>query len=1390
MADYSADIYIPMDRRQALAAGETLPENSHGTALFADISGFTPLTEALTRSLGARQGAEELTRQLNRVYDALIAEVDRYHGSVIGFSGDAITCWFDGGPWLAVGCAQAMQQAMQAFNAVAIPNSPSVVALAVKTALATGPVRRWLVGDPQVHLLDALAGATLMRMSHAEHAAERGEIVIDTVTAEQLADHIQLIEWRTLEESGEQFAVIAGVDRPIAPQPWPILPAGALSDAQIRPWLLPPVYERLHDGLGEFLTELRPSVALFLRFSGIDYDRDPQADEKLNAYIYWVQSILARYGGSMIDLTIGDKGSYLYASFGAPLAYENDPQRAISAALDLCTIPATLGFIEPVQMGISRGTMRTGACGGRTRRTYAVLGDEVNLAARLMQNAAPGTVLVNQSVRLATRSIFEWSDLPALRVKGKSEPVAVARPLRELPDDAQADESRYATPLVGRDSELAALETFLQPIFSDAGNDDTAHFAGLCYLYGEAGMGKSRLIYEARQHVSQKQNRPDLNWFVCPAEQVLRQSLYPFKRFLQRYFADDFEYKFETLLTNLQSRASAEPLAGVLVETLARRRSFLGALIDQYWENSPYELADPKLRYENTASALRALILAESLCGPTVLNMEDAQWLDADSQQLLGTLLQEAATYPRYALAVLLVSRYRDDGLPFILTTAPPIPATIPTYSIDLNQLSASAIRAVAEAVFKPRHTQPISDALATFFREKTDGNPFFIEQLALDLQERGVLHVENGQLSAPQKALAELPAGINSLLVARLDRLVAHVKAIVQIASVVGVEFDLRVLAYIAADDLDLFAKVQSAEAEAIWSVRNEAAYLFRHALLRDAAYDMQIEERLRGWHSLTANAIEQIYADDLAAHAANLAYHFGRAGDHDQEYTYSRMAGDFAAARYANADALLYFNRALELTTTDAERYTIRFKREHLYDLQGDRGDQGHELTELEGLAEALADDGRRCEVALLRAPYAEFTGDYPAAASAARQAIQLAERIGDLESQAAGHYQLGRALSRQDDSAAALAESIQALALAQQVHIPLIEAKTLLVLGNLALNQGRPAEARAYFMDVLTIRQQIKDRQGEGLAHNNLGGVAWSQGDFVEATTRYSESLRLSIEVGDRRSQGIALANLGNLALSQGRYVAAGDYTRQALIINRATGDRRSEAISLNNLSEIALRLGDYGEAQITIDAARTLSEAIGDHTNVLYALIYQSWLDHGQGDDQAAYEHGQAVLALARDQKARSEEAHALSLMGRAALGLAQFAKAAELYNQALLIQRALGQSDWVMDSLAGLLDCALRQGTPITNAVQLVPMLDELLTYLEDNTLHENDDPMLVYLIVYQVLYTAVDDRASVWLDKANQVLQQQAALLGEAAPRFMTAVKSHQVITAAVQNQS
>ncbi len=1234
-------VYIPIDRRHALAQGKLLPERTAGAALFADISGFTPLTDALTKALGPRRGIEELTRQLNLVYDALIAQVDRYGGSVLGFSGDAITCWFDeqllpaappAAPLRAVACALGMQQAMQQFAAVMLPGQ-NTVALAVKIAVANGPALRFIVGDPTIQLMDVVAGATLARMAIAEQLAGKGQVIVDAPTTTLLREKGAAPRWRALQEPNASFSVFDELSLPVEPSPWPPL-TKPLAQAQLRPWLLPAVYERLREGLGESLLELRPVAALFLNFGGIDYDNDQMAGQKLDVYIHWVQQTLARYDGALLQLTIGEKGNYLYAAFGAPIAHEDDAQRASLAALELCSPPAHLDFIEPVRVGLSQGLMRTGAYGGTTRRTYGVLGDEVNLAARLMQHAAPGTVLISRRIQKALGPAFHCQTLAPVTVKGKAEAVPVARLQSGAAQQAEPTTplAFHSGPLVGRETELAQLEQFAQPILK-------GQFAGAVCIYGEAGVGKSRLVYELQQRLVRSQKDGALpRWFTCPAEGILRQPLHPFKYWLNHYFAQSrerstadnkasFTHVLEALIANLQSK---EKNSGQLASELARARSVLGALVDLQWEGSLYEQLDPGLRLENMLSALKALIKAESLRQAVILHIEDAHWLDAESRALLRTLTQNVNDYP---FMVLLTSRPLDNSqLDLSLAEG------TPQHTLVLGDLSPASSQAIAEQILQGA----LAKDLATFLAEKTNGNPFFVEQLVLDLQERQALSRQHGVWTVLQKELAEVPASINAVLVARLDRLAAQVKAVVQTAAVLGQEFQVRVLSQMLQNNERLSVSIKQAEAQVVWSALSEMRYIFKHALLRDAAYTMQLHAQLCQLHALAGAAIEHLYAANLSPYYADLAYHYGKAQDVERERHYAALLGEALGQTSAFKEALAATKRALELTpeTGRAERAVLLVRLGSFCDKLGDYAAAREYLLPGLALARELNDlvtaSGALNKLSWL----AQVQGDRDQACALSQECLALARASGQPAALATA---LMGASQYQPDDAGSLQYLEESRAIFQEIGQRLSVATCLLNMGNLVYEQRNYAKAASHYQDSLAIYEEFGNRWGIANCLCNLGLVAYWRQDYPGAFQHTQAGLSMAQEIGDRELVSICLPSLGYISTRLGQPQAARQYFRQSLPEIQAIGAAPYMINVIVGMAELRLLNGEYAHAAEYLGLAQAYPLRDREREALMEPLLATLQTALPANELAAALERGRAMdLNLVIEQIARGEQ----------------------------------------------------------------------------------------------------------------------------------------------------
>jgi class 3 adenylate cyclase len=660
--------FLPIDRYHSLLSGTALVEHSQGAALFADISGFTPLTETLTKELGSRLGSEELTRNLNQVYEQLIAQVHLFHGSVISFSGDAITCWFESAvspdqsdnlapaSHLALSAALAMQQALQKVACITTPAGQQLE-LKLKVAVVAGAARRFMVGDPQFQRLDILAGTTFDRLAHCEKLAVKGEVVASTEIIEQLTGQgltVETGEWREETSAGCKIAVINSLTPLARPDPWPLLanPVGEI-EATLREWVLDLVYQHCTSGLDDFLTELRPTTALFLKFEGLDYDHDPLASVKLNHYICRVQQVVNQFGGNLLEIIVGDKGSYIYCTFGALVAYQNSSERAARTALELLALSGRaeteLEWLRPVQIGLSQGTMRVGLYGSQSRHNYGVLGEEVNIAARLMQAAKPGQILISSRIynELNPANLkFEVEALPALKVKGKAEPLGVFALKAYIRPTLKHFPRPVIAPLIGRQNELATALTKIELARSGKGQ--------LIALMGEAGIGKSRLLEELCQLA---RSNPALLSYSGECLSYATNSPYSvWQHIFRGFFGLQEGQKVEQQIRQVSERlAELDP---VLLNRLPLLNPILNLPIpDNNFTANIQDKLKKELREALVIDLLK--VICQIRGGATLmLILEDCHWLDPLSHDLME-MVGRAIT----ALPVAIILTYRPPEL-------------------------------------------------------------------------------------------------------------------------------------------------------------------------------------------------------------------------------------------------------------------------------------------------------------------------------------------------------------------------------------------------------------------------------------------------------------------------------------------------------------------------------------------------------------------------------------------------------------------------------------------------------------------------------------------------------------------------------------------------------
>lgn len=1183
--------YLPEDRLAELTGGGEVAQRGEGAVLFADVVGFTGLTTRLAQLYGPRRGAEEVPVYLNRLYEALNGEVQSHGGSVIGFAGDAITCWFsaDDGR-TAIACGLAMQRAMTPFGQLALGGAAKgeSISLALKVAVTAGRVRRFTAGDAQIQLVDVIAGGPVAQIEALESVVRKGQVVVSPQVAHALEGVVQL---QPVEEGDTNRACIVTGFRPgRAPNAEPggrgaTAPA---TDALAR-WLLPTVQRRLTSGRGDFLTELRPVAALFLSFDGIDLDEDPDAPGKFGQVVRTAQHVATDYGGNVLQVTSGDKGNYLYMAFGAPVSHEDDAPRCAAAALDLRGALQQLEFLTRLNIGLGYGTARTGAYGSGARRTYGALGEGTNMAARMMSVAPHASIYVSgqfadalggPDVGLGGR--FELTELQGMRVKGRSEPVRayeLAASVGVRPTEVGSSRG----PLIGRAQELKLLQ---RNIGAAAGGEGR-----IVQLVADAGMGKSELLKHALA------NGENLR--------VVRGACQAFGRTAPYQL---WKSVYHQLLGVAEDGAVGDRVAGThaalgaIDEAFVAQAALLAPVLDLPLDSGQAPAAQDA---EERSSARRTLLLtifrhaARQTAGAgrtLVLLLEDVHWLDPASEELLVALGQTAL-----ALPVLVLTTARPPDL-----TSEPALGTLPeAETLELGPLSEEAATEVVTArLAAAPHLADHATSLAGPIVDRSGGNPFYLQELVTDLIQRS--QAAGGAVDL----VDELPTSLHSLILGRLDRLGDLEQVNVKVASVVGREFRT---AWVSACQPGA-SEAASQEAFGVTDrvgltqqlSKQPAVHEFNHAITHEVAYESQSHAGRSRLHTALAHFVEEAVASEAEPHLDLLAYHYSLGEDAGKARHYLSAAGESAKAAYANQAALHYFGLLLELQEGEEQLPTLLNLGEVASFVGSYPAAHQHLARALE-LAEEAGLDPERARALRLLGELHERQGDHEAARGRLEAAVLLCRQLDDSAELTRVLLALGgNVLWHLGAYDAAEAHLDEAVTLARAAGDVRAAARALHGAANIHMDLGKTEAAEAALAESLAMRRAAKDDYGVANALNNLAVVYAHTGDGARAEELFAESLSIRQRLGDASGVAVALNNLGYMAGERGDLVAARRLYEQSLNARRELGDKVGLAVSLNSLAGLLTQLHDTEAAQAAYLESARLAASIGNRREVAGAL----------------------------------------------------------------------------------------------------------------------------------------------------------------------------------------
>ena len=1082
--------------------------------------------------------------------------------------------------------------------------------------------------------------ALLQREQRLSYRALQRQFALDDADLEALKDELIYAKRLAVDEDG-RVLVWTGGTGPTAPTATASIEPPAQTPLAYTP---PYLAEKILTSRSALEGERKQVTVLFADLKDsteLIRGLDPEAAQQLlDPALHCMMDAVHRFEGT-VNQVLGDG---IMALFGAPIAHEDHALRACYAALAMQAamqpytdeVRRTRGLELRMRVGLNAGEAVVRAIGNDLHMDYSAVGETTVLAARMEQMATPGTIRLTAATLRLVEGLVRVTALGPVPVKGLVEPVEVfelvgASTLRRR---LQAAVARGLTPFVGRQTELAALHHALAQ--AEAGHGQVAA------LVGEAGVGKSRLVYEV---IHSHRTR---DWRVLESASVSygkATPYFPVIDLLKRYghVEDDDEAR------TVRAKVTGQVLT--LDEVLQDTIPALLALLDALPPESPFLQLDPPQRRQRTLDALKRVLLRESHGQPLLLVFEDLHWIDTETQALLDSLVESLPT-----AHLLLLVNYRPEYQHWW---------SAKTYytQVRLDPLAPVSADQLLQALLGADPSlAPLTHLLIT----RTEGNPFFLEESVRTLLETGVLV---GELGAYRLAQAlptiQVPATVLAVLAARIDRLPPEEKRLLQTAAVIGTEVSLPLLQAIAEVPQAALQRglghLQAVEFLYETRLFPEREYTFKHALTHEVAYGSLLQERRRVLHARIVEVLETLAPERVTEQVERLAHHAVRGEVWDKAVSYCEQAGARADDRAAFREAVTSFEQALQALAHLPEDGDTRRRAIDLRLALGGTlralGEYGRHLTllgEAEALTTALDDRDRLVQVLAKMGQTRRITGDHDGAIAAGQQALALAVALGERTLQVHVSFHLGQGYQAIGDFGRA-AELLRWSAEAADQ-----EPGTL--------STDIRIESRAWLVRTLS-----------------------ALGAFAEGRRHGEEALHLATLEGRGSTPIIAYGCLGILALAQGDLAHAIRVYDQGLALCRASGNRTWLRPIAAGLGYAAALQGRLAEGQALLEEAISEDIRTGGLSGNAYRVAWLSEVCRLAGRGAEAWQHARQALDLARQHKERGDEARALHQLGTVQAHAAppDVAQAEASYRQALALAEEIGMRPLVAHCHRGL-----------------------------------------------------------------------------------------------------
>jgi len=1130
-----------------------------GTLLFADVSGFTALTEKLSSQ--GYEGSEEITRILNDFFLVMVEIIFQYRGILLKYGGDAMMIYFsmekdfcgEDHVYQAVSCAHDMQKAMSRFTVV--ESKFGSFSLQMSMSVHSNTFFETIVGDENLHSEYFLTGSGVEETAFLESLAGKGDILLDKNTYSQIQDHVKGFSKK------EKYYLIEDFDSkkmPLVTQSHYSIDYDNIDDILARldvllNFVIRGVYDKIKLSWQSLVLEgeYRPVTVAFLNFyflSDLHKDFNYQDEDAIQSiydeYFQMVQRNVASHDGTINKIDMYDKGDKIIIIFGFPQSHADDEKRAVQCMHSI--MEEGKNFIDKKvndvdfsihqKAGIHSGFIFCGNVGSPLRQEYTIIGDSVNISARLMSAAKANEILISDSILQETSNIVKIKYTDQKKFKGKSKKMSI-HAIESIRDHDAAKNEFF----VGREKELNLLDKRLN-------NAEGSFYS--TQIIGPAGMGKTFLIQEfLRNSVIEHEIIGGRGLAIGSNIQY-----HAIKEMLMLIFGVIPKDSDETV------KAKIDRLISFLkLDNLKYSIPLLGVLLSKAYKDEPvFEIEDTKEKKELLCSTFYHLIQAKCELNPCIFYCEDGEWFDHNTIEVLDYLIKRGVK----DLFIIILSRKELS-----------LKGNIETFI--LKPFDEKEIHSFIDAY---PHIDKIPSTVEKQIQEKSHGVPYFIFELLNSIRDRGIN--------------SRLPNSIYKSILSRLDELDEKNKDLIKKASVFGVSFKQDLLQKLIDEKIDIDSAIEDIIKEDYIVKDNEDEYVFRNMMVQEVTYNLLSVTKRKKLHAKIAEIIEN--EGDLTPYYEILAYHYKMSDANDKALYYFEKSGDKAVQLNNFPNAVEFFDMALSLMEKKKKK-----KPKVLANILGKKGkvllSEGEYSKSQESFSasrKVAVESKLENEIA-----YADLNlGEIYMQRGSFQKALTTLHKAAALYDKKKNYNQLGKCYVNIGTIEKLLGESQNAYDYYDKAIMYYEKENNVSGIAEVFTNKGNLAKelsdfdrALESYNKAMEYFHEIDHEFGKASILNNIGTLYNSLGKYKEAIEHFRKSQKIEEKIGNQKGEIICFNNLGNSYSLLRSWEIADEYFLQGLEIAQQIRDTKELSNIFLNRGVMYLLKEEYNVAIDLIDNA---------------------------------------------------------------------------------------------------------------------------------------------------------------------------------------------------------